>query len=349
MRSLTARDEAIVAAARASCVLFGRDDLVALTASGRDTIKFLHAMLTQDVKGLLPSGAASACLCDAQGAIIAVMHLVASEARAVLWTDRVRAEALMEGLDRFIIADDVNLELDDTIALCELVGPSAAEMVRVAAGAEAQAEPSHITVAGRSALAWRADLDGVASPWWPSTPRVWLQVARDDLGDVAGALFAAGAQPGSHAAREAIRVFVGEPRLGLDVDDGSLPLEVGLTGTVSFRKGCYLGQEAIAMMKYRGQPRRYLSWVAGEAVGELAPAPGWQLRTAEGKRAGRLGTCVKASDGSWRGLAVVPRKALNLGATLTVAPEADGGVAALTLVASTAPAAPAEEAKGATP
>ncbi len=339
MRNLTARDDAILAAARTGCVVFGRDDLVAVRVVGRDAVKFLHAMLTQDIKALVPMGSAQACLCDAQGAIVATMRVVVTGDGVALWTDRTRSAALLEALDRYVIADDVELALDERVALCELLGPTSCEVMRAAAGTESGAIPNPIEVNGQSVLAWRADLDSGAAPWWQPTPRLWLQSDRDGLGEVAAALLASGAQPGSHAAHEAIRVLAGEPRVGVDIDDGTLPLELGLADTVSFRKGCYLGQEAIAMMKYRGQPRRYLSWLAGQDAPPDNLASGWQLRTADGKRAGRLGTCVRSADGSWRALAVVQRKVIAPDLQLFARPDNDGEQAAqFTLAGTTMPA-----------
>ncbi|MBM4344215.1 MAG: folate-binding protein YgfZ [Deltaproteobacteria bacterium] len=338
MRQLTARDEAILDAVQTRCAVFGRDELLAVRVSGRDAVKFLHAMITQDVKALSPAGADSACLCDPQGAILATLLVVVHGSEAVLWTDRSRAAGLVDALDRYVIADDVTLLLDESVALCEWVGPMAPALAQAIFGAEAQRVPTFERVAGHSVLSWRADLATTPSPWWQAAPRYWMQVDRDALGDVAAALVEAGAQPGSHAAREALRVACGEPRLGLDVDDGSLPLEVGLAAAVSFRKGCYLGQEAIAMMKYRGQPRRYLAWVSGEVAAPDVGA-GWLLRTAEGKRAGRLGTCVRATDGTWRGLAVVQRKMVEHGARFTAHGEAEDEPATVTLVATTMPLA----------
>jgi tRNA-modifying protein YgfZ len=113
------------------------------------------------------------------------------------------------------------------------------------------------------------------------------------------------------AVLDALRVQAGVPLLGQDIDDGSTPLEVGLWDSVSWSKGCYLGQEAIAMMAYRGKLRRHLCWV--EPTTDALPSTGQLLRTEQGKRAGVVGTGFRA-DGRALGLAMIQRRAYERGA-----------------------------------
>lgn len=315
MRQLQPRDQAIVATAAHGAVLFGRDDWIALAVTGRDRIKFLHNMLTQDVTALATGGSALACLCDAQGAVVATLLLVVEPGRVVAWVPRRQAQLLQESLDKFIIADDVDLAVDDGLALLELMGPSAPQLAVSLSAAAPTPMPMPVQVSDATALVWSSTGGGAQdSPWGPALPTILWQLPRDELGTVAAALLEAGATAGSHAAREALRIAEGSAALGDDVADGSLPIEFGLKAAVSFRKGCYLGQEAIAMMTYRGQIRRHLCWVS--ARGPQYPEAGWQLRTSDGKRAGRMGSSVRDADGRWLGLAMVQRKAYTPGGAL---------------------------------
>lgn len=334
MRTLSERDQAIWQASLSGAVLFGRDDLVAVVARGPDRLKFLHAMVTQDVKGLPEGGVAPTCLCDAQGAMVAVCELLLRADAAVLWTQRQSAAQLHEGLDKFIIMDDVELTIDDDWALVELLGPNAPQLAERAGLAWPQAGHSAVQAfAGGEVTLWSGLAGGAAgSPLGEALPALYLMMPRDQQGEVAQALLQAGASIGSHAAREVLRVAGGQPLLAKDIADGSLPLEVGLKGAVSFRKGCYVGQEAIAMMTYRGQIRRHLCWVSGPADPPL-PEAGWALKTSEGKRAGRLGTCILIGQ-TWYGLAMIARKAYAAGAALQAVGD-DGATAALQLLGTT--------------
>ena len=74
-----------------------------------------------------------------------------------------------------------------------------------------------------------------------------------------GAARARGAQPVSEQAAECLRVERGRPRFGIDIDETTIPQEAGLNErAVSFTKGCYVGQETVARLHYKGKPNRHL-------------------------------------------------------------------------------------------
>ena len=83
-----------------------------------------------------------------------------------------------------------------------------------------------------------------------------------DAGDtdaLAQALERAGAEPVSETVADCVRVEGGRPRYGIDLDDTVIPQEADLNGrAVSFTKGCYVGQETVARLYYRGKPNRQL-------------------------------------------------------------------------------------------
>src|SRR5204863_9000507 len=105
---------------------------------------------------------------------------------------------------------------------------------------------------------------------------------------VLAALVDAGAAVVSEEASEIVRVEHGRPRYGIDLDDTVIPQEAGLNErAVSFTKGCYVGQETVARLYYRGQPNRHL-----RGLRLSAPAPsGAELRLGE-RVVGRLGSVV---------------------------------------------------------
>jgi folate-binding protein YgfZ len=296
---LSEADQRVLNAALQGAVVFGRDDRALLWVRGRDRLKFLHNMLTQKVRDLPEGAVRSALLCTAEGAITAEMTLVVLPDAVALWTDRARLAQLEAGLDRYIIMDDVELATDDDAALVQLCGP------RATAVAGLIDEPTDLAIAVTEPVpGWR---------WRDDSGAVWWHIRRDDLARWVPSVLQAGATVGCQAAVEALRVAAGQPKLGVDIDDGSLPHEAGLGAAVYFAKGCFLGQEAMVMMRDRGQLRRHLCWV--EPVEGVADT-GWTLRTSEGKRAGRMGSMVVRQDGAL-GLAMVQRKAFAPGAVLT--------------------------------
>jgi folate-binding protein YgfZ len=104
-----------------------------------------------------------------------------------------------------------------------------------------------------------------------------------------------GAVPVGEEAAELLRIESGRPRHGLDMSDDNLPGEVGLEQrAVNFTKGCYVGQEPVARMHYRGHPNRCLR---GLRLSEPAAA-GSPVFAADGKDVGRLtSACVSPSLG----------------------------------------------------
>ena len=129
--------------------------------------------------------------------------------------------------------------------------------------------------------------------------------AADDTAAVRAALEAAGAVPASEETAEVIRVERGRPRYGIELDDGVIPQEAGLNErAVSFTKGCYVGQETVARLFYRGKPNRHLR---GLRLSALA-ATGDVLRLGE-KEVGRVGTVVVSPVHGPIALAIVRREA----------------------------------------
>ena len=145
-----------------------------------------------------------------------------------------------------------------------------------------------------------------------------------------------GIRRGSAEVADALDILRGLPRLGRDVDDGSTPLEAGLRDAVSFDKGCYLGQEAIAMMAYRGRLRRHLCHLRAPA--DATPSPGWILRTPSGERAGRVGGGF-VEGGVARGLGMVQRRVFRPGVELLAHPPEGGDPVPVVVLDTTLPGA----------
>jgi folate-binding protein YgfZ len=149
-------------------------------------------------------------------------------------------------------------------------------------------------------------------------------VAANAVDDLLTRLVAWGAVPVRDALLEERRILAGFPRLGAEIDDKTLPQEVRLDelGAVSFTKGCYLGQETVARVHFRGHANRYLAGVALERVPGALPAE----LTAGGRPAGRLtSACWWEAGGCFAGLAVL-RRSVQPGATVLAADGAAGTV-----------------------
>ena len=99
-----------------------------------------------------------------------------------------------------------------------------------------------------------------------------------------------------------------------EINDAFNPFELGLANRVSLSKGCYVGQETLAKLaSSNGVKQQLRRWhMAPQAGGLGALGPGHPLETAQGERAGQITSCLQLADGSWVGLAMVRRQALEL-------------------------------------
>jgi folate-binding protein YgfZ len=174
-------------------------------------------------------------------------------------------------------------------ALLSLIGPDA----RRVAGAEELPATEHACARVGARVLVVTDLG------------VDVICAAEDVARVRAELETAGAVPVSEAAAEVLRVESGRPRYGVDLDQSVIPQEAGLNDrAVSFTKGCYVGQETVARLHYRGKPNRHLR---GLRLSEPAPS-GAELRLGE-KLVGRLGTVAVSPRLGPIALALVRREA----------------------------------------
>jgi len=107
----------------------------------------------------------------------------------------------------------------------------------------------------------------------------------DGANNLWNALGAAGARPVGHDALEILRIEAGIPRYGIDMDDTNVVTEAALDDAVSYTKGCYVGQEIIARIKYRGHVAKKLSGIRFD--GAVRVEPGAAIKSGD-KEIGRV-------------------------------------------------------------
>jgi len=116
------------------------------------------------------------------------------------------------------------------------------------------------------------------------------------------ALLAAGAVEGDEAAAQCLRVQAGIPLYGVDINESTIPQEADLNHRlVSFTKGCYVGQETVARLYYRGSPNRVLRGL----LLDYEVTPGTVLTDSDGKEVGVVGSVSAPPGDAVTALAVV--------------------------------------------
>ena len=229
----------------------------------------------------------------------------------LLDTERVALQALFDMIRRFKIGYDVELHKRTVeralLSLSGLLGRrTRGPRLAGAASTLEPATPSTPTPRSRSMASRRSSYAPI--PAWMSSA---TPPTRERL--CARRCCERGAAPVGEAAAEIVRVERGRPRYGIDLDDTVIPQEAGLNErAVSFTKGCYVGQETVARLYYRGKPNRHLRGLRLSAPAE----PGAELRLGE-RVVGQLTSAVLSPAHGPIGLALVRREA-EPGATVSV-------------------------------
>lgn len=304
---------------RTACGLLDRSARGKLALTGASAVEFLNGQVTQELADLRPGEGHYAAFLTNKGKMLGDLRVLAvgedgMVEELLLDTERAALQALFDTIRRYKIGYDVDLHKRTLeCALLSLIGPAARACAQSsttpsthAAGSadvdSLRTEHAHVPtmIAGRPARLV-ATVEG-------------LDVLCDsaDRDAVWAALLGAGAREISESAAEILRVERGQPRYGLDIDDSTIPQEAALNErAVSFTKGCYVGQETVARLYYRGKPNRHLRGLQldGPSV------TGDELRLAE-RVVGHLGSVVDSPIRGPIALALVRREA-SLGDTLT--------------------------------
>ena len=290
------------------CGLIDRSERGKLALTGTERKPFLAGQVTNDIERLEAGRGCYAAFLTHKGKMLGDLRVLAveepgSEPELALDTERATLQALFDMVRRFKIGYAVELHKRTVQrGLLSLVGPGA----RAIAGGEDLPSEEHAhragEIAGRPVRLIATDVG------------VDVLCEADDTDAVREALLAAGAAPASEQAAEILRVERGRPRYGFELDDTTIPQEAGLNErAVSFTKGCYVGQETVARLYYRGKPNRHLR---GLRLSEPV-ASGAELRLGE-RVVGRLASSVVSPAHGPIALAIVRREAAP-GDTLDVA------------------------------
>ena len=276
-----------------------------LELMGPDRERFFGGMVTAAIEGLEPGAGRFGFITDVRGRILASATVLALEDRLWLEIPKGRGRTIIEHLEKYIVTDQVEILPLGDMASVKIAGPRSAEALADlgAAAAVGLDEPwSHTQV---ELLDYQARL--VREGHGPAPAfSLWQSSAIAPL--MADDLVEAGLQRVRREATEALRIEHGHPLWGVDYDDSNLPPETGIGDAVDYEKGCYLGQEIVARLHYRGQPARRMCRLVFEP-GHV-PAGGAEIQF-DGRPAGTV-TSISPSprNGAAIGLALLPRRAV---------------------------------------
>lgn len=248
--------------------------LSTLSLTGEDRAKFLHRIISNDVENLSVGEGNYATLLTNKGKIIADLRVYVFEDKIYISTAPECEQQVYTELDKYIIADDVELSIETgNIGAIAVYGPHSTELME-----------SVLKIEGLSTLpeyhSRTCEVDGN-----------WIAcVCAHNIGEYGYHLYTSSEalvwlwdkicaesediHPIGWEALERLRIEAGTPRYGTELTDSVFPLEAELEHAIDFEKGCYIGQEIVARMKYRGHPNRLLRGIeihAEDPVRQKAP------------------------------------------------------------------------------
>ncbi len=239
---------------------------------GKEAVQFLDGLITNDMKTLADGAEMLAAFPNAQGRLLAVVRVVRQGDRFLFETEEATREKVFQNLFRFTFAGDFFVEdLSEEYRFIEFFG-------------FLPAPPPPIGGKLQRPLAYD-DLGFTFSG--PDCTKVFA--LKRDAGPIHDSL-----QEISTELYETLRIENGIPKYGIDMDETTIVPELGLDGLISYNKGCYIGQEIIARIHFRGHVAKKLTGLvldqSGSEPGAIATGfqAGAELTTTEGKNAGKI-------------------------------------------------------------
>ncbi len=264
-----------------------------LEISGKNAVQFLNGLVTNDVKSLQAGDGILAAFLNVQGKVVSLCRFYQTGTEAgtqfLLEYDFTNREAIFKNLSRFVLAGEFFVkDVSDERALLSVQGPNAAELLSAVTAQTIEADPEYrnynCEIAGVNVL--------VASHSRAGSTGFDVFVPAESKTQLRQTLIERGALPAGSEALEIARLEAAIPREGVDVTDANILLEAGYEKAVSYTKGCYLGQEIIARIHYRGQPARQLRRFVIDA--NEPPIKGTELWAADGKKVGEITSSVNS-------------------------------------------------------
>lgn len=259
------------------------------SVGGSEAVQFLNGLITNDMKTLTEDAWMPAVFPNVQGRLLASVRVARlkpfelQNPNYVIDTEAATRENVLKTLQRFTLAGDFRVtDITDETVQFAVQGNEAESVVRSVLGDAVTSLPEH----GVTTISWKGmavtalrDTHTGAKGFDLITPAAGARDLRQSLID-------AGATPVGDDVFEVLRIEAGIPRYGLDMDETNVVTETNLDDAVSYTKGCYIGQEIIARIKYRGHVAKKLTGLS--FADEVKVASGDIIKSSDDKDIGRI-------------------------------------------------------------
>lgn len=303
-------------AAREAVALFDTNCHVILALTGRDRVKYLHAITSNNIQALADGSGILALLLTPQGRILAELEIYALAERLLVLSHASQRERTVTTLKKYVIGSQVKIDdLTDQMGSLSLEGPRAPAVIEEITGVKladlAEMSIREITIDGSPCYLLRRSRFG--------QPGAELLASRDVLPTIWQKLLASarahGGEPIGMAALNALRLEAAIPWFPADFNDAMIPHEAALEDThISFNKGCYTGQEIVERVRSRGHVNR--KRVLLQFSTSQPPAPGTKLRAGETEIGFVTSAAFSPAAGAAIGMGYVRREQFAPGTTI---------------------------------
>ncbi|HXU22223.1 MAG TPA: glycine cleavage T C-terminal barrel domain-containing protein [Verrucomicrobiae bacterium] len=303
-------------AAHGTVALFDTNWHVILALTGRDRVKYMHAITSNDIQKLADASGTLALLLTPQGRILAELEIYALPEKLLVLSHASQRERTISTLKKYIIGSQVQIEdLTDKVGTIAIEGPRAAAVIEETCGVKladlAEMSIREITLEGSPCYLLRRSHFG--------QPGAELIATRDALpafwSKLLTGVSAQGGQPIGMTALNTLRLEAGIPWFPADFNDAMIPHEAALEDThISFNKGCYTGQEIVERVRSRGHVNR--KRVPLQFSTSQPPAPGSKLRAGEAEVGFVTSAAFSPAAGTFIGMGYVRREHFAPGSTI---------------------------------
>jgi folate-binding protein YgfZ len=263
-----------------------------LQVSGKNSVQFLNGLISNDVKSLQAGEGVLAAFPTVQGKLLALCRIYNLGEYLLLDLDAINREKIFKNLSRFVPAGEFFVtDVSDNFALFSLQGPRTPELIEALTGQtidERQYKTAERRIAGAQVFIASHGRCGETG-FDLFVPSEFAQKALETILD-RGIIF--GARRAGSGAFEIARIEAGVPREGVDAGEDYIILESELESAVSYTKGCYLGQEIIARIHWRGEPAKRLRGLLIDA--DQSAPPGAELFDDDGKKVGEITSSARS-------------------------------------------------------
>lgn len=263
-----------------------------ITVGGLEAVQFLNGLITNDMKMLLEDTWMPAVFPNAQGRLVASVRVMrlkdidtgkATCPSYLIDTEAASHQSVLKILQRFTLAGDFRVnDVTDESAQFSVQGKKAEDVVQSVFGDAV----TNLAERGAIKTSWNGTEVTAVRATQTSAKGFEFIVNTADARRLRQALVDAGATPVGGSAYEVLRIEAAVPRYGLDMDETNVVTETNLDEAVSYTKGCYIGQEIIARIKYRGHVAKKLTGLS--FADKVDVASGDVVKSSDDKDIGRI-------------------------------------------------------------